>query len=1121
MIATENTYLVIPFEKLPQAKKQAGRLANGEPAIAFDKEKKYWYARPGADLERLKAYRINTALTVEDKGDHRQQFGDFIRMSGGLLDGPPVMDGKPHRIAMEDDKKGNKSGVYVGHLDGFANGWFKDHRQPDRNTWSPTSEKPDPEVLLHRRAMAAQEQARREAETRERQDRVAAHASALYQALPAAPHTHPYLVKKGVKASGALRLDDGSIQADRQLRLNAANQLIIAMHNIHDDIRTLQAITPDGSKRLATGGEKMGNFCVVGGTLKDGQPLVLAEGYATAASAAMALEYPVVMTVDSGNLVKVAAALHARYPASPVLVLGDDDLPTPRRPKNPGRESAEEAARLTGGTALLPDFSWTELSQGLSDFNDLHQAHGLDALRDYLKPAFDALRHIDIKEEHTMKEKPDSAVVTREHVTPTDEPAQTVPVTPVDEPTTPTNTPVSSESAVDTPALKETQDAVPESKEPEFALSEPEAPSDSQTTPAIKSAEEPADMPLATQAVDTPDVTGKSVETPALTASEEPAQSVMPEPMLADEYADYAGMAEQVFDNDLASSPLMASAPEPEAPVPAEPTPLVTPAPSAHKPEEEEARPPEATAPEPTGPQEDGITIEIPGGQRRPERVDLDALIAQLTHEMAEDGKSVRYSVAGEMAFVDHGNRLAMAGPAASQDDSKILAALMVASKHYRGRIELTGSEAFKTRAMTLIAEYDLKLTMKNPQQQLQLDEARKKVADEPEPGDKPVPFGAPTDAIVSAAATPATASSTPPPASDLPPELRPTERPQAGPQHASRTETQAGLTGTLLGYGSDKYRFDQTENYSYFVHMRTAQGERYIWGKELRNALSDSGLKTGDPVTLSWLGSETVTVDAKVRDKDGNVVVDGNGVEMTEKIETRRNKWSMTPAIDPALLVSNDAQATPPGSLQAYDVKHFTALQEQVQTLAHDAGISLAPLPDPGPLLWMKPDGKGTPAPAAVPSDMKLPDETRSAGTLLMQAMDEQQALRLILVKGFGDCVQGVVKYQDAWHPVLGKVCTRENGSRYMSLNAVTTNGLQAVGYGNAISHEAGANNAFVFRLSGEKEKLYAPVSDAVKQDPALHKQLGFEQAYAPQAPQRRKENTARYTPPLPRPGA
>ncbi|MDE9571583.1 hypothetical protein KKJ16_21920, partial [Xenorhabdus bovienii] len=97
------------------------------------------------------------------------------------------------------------------------------------------------------------------------------------------------------------------------------------------------------------------------------------------------------------------------------------------------------------------------------------------------------------------------------------------------------------------------------------------------------------------------------------------------------------------------------------------------------------------------------------------------------------------------------------------------------------------------------------------------------------------------------------------------------------------------------------------------------------------------------------------------------------------------------------------------------------------------------------------------------------------------------------------GEYIQGVVHYQGEYHSVLGKLCTRENGSCYLSLNSITPDGPKVIGYGNAVNHEAGANNAFVFRLKNEKEHLYAPLVDPAKCPPDLHKQLGFTNDYIP----------------------
>ncbi|HGH0374915.1 hypothetical protein B4902_20055 [Yersinia frederiksenii] len=1063
MKATESTYLVIPFEQLKEAKRQAGKLDNGKSALEFDPNRKTWFAKEGAELDKLARWRIDNTLATETNNDSAQEFGDFIRSLGGDLKGSPEMDGKTHRISMNDDKRGNKSGVYVGHLDGFANGWFADHREGHRNTWSSNSDKPDPIVLAHRKAMAAQEQLRREVRIRKEQDKKAAELTTVYGRLTQARQDHPYLKKKGVKVAKGMHIDNH-------------NQLVIPLLNVAGDIRTLQTIAPDGSKRLSKGGQKEGNFFIVGGSLKNGQPIVFAEGYATAASGAMALKYPVVMTVDSGNLVKVAKALHERYPNSPTLFLADDDLPKPKRPGNPGKEKATEAAELTGGIVVLPAFTAIERENGLTDFNDFHQSRGLAALTEQLAPVFAPLHRSSPLEPTTMEN------------------TQTEPAPEIDtshEQGLPVNEYADHGHIADSVFEQEVQDFTP------YASNDPITSVTAEQT-VIQ------DEPVATEQIVTPEI-------PVAVRNEK--KEVKQEniaPIITPTTPKVTATEDKPIELVSFASRL--------APQPATSTPNERPEQQAQS---------EANLAAQT---EDAICIEMPAGQARQiAPLDLDALMQQITHEMAQDGRSVKYLFSGEPAFVDHGDRITMANAAASQSDAMILTALLVSREQYRGRIELTGSDQFKHRAIMLIAEYNLDVKMKNPQQQLMLDEARKKLADEPTPGVEATPVGQQAASIMMEGQTtePTTAASASPLANELPPELRPTVLPPEIPRNASRKESEAGLTGSLLGHGPAPYNFDSSENLSYYVHLRTAHGERYVWGKELAQVMPDSGLSKNDVVTLTWLGSKEVTVQAKVRDANNKIVVDKNGVEQTEEIISHRNQWAIKPAIDPQLLVSHERQTTPPASLTAYDMTHFTALQQQVVELAAKAGVSLPPLPAlANDLVWFKPNGQGTTAPATRPATTPLPAQTQDAGTVLMKTMTAENQLKLLLVKGLGDYVQGVVQYEGEYHPVLGKLCINDKGTRYVALNAVTDDGIKSIGHGNAINHAEGANNAFVFRLQGEKDKLYATLVEPAKCPPALHKQLGFTHDYIPpsQAPQSRDnhtvENRINPAPQAPRPG-
>ncbi|MBK7514284.1 MAG: toprim domain-containing protein [Betaproteobacteria bacterium] len=99
--------------------------------------------------------------------------------------------------------------------------------------------------------------------------------------------------------------------------------------------------------------------------------LLLAEGYATAASLHEATGRPVCVAFDAGNLAPVARVLRGRFPDALIVVRGDDDRDTEARTgRNPGRAKATEAAKLARGVAVFP-----VLPDGAgSDFNDMHAA---------------------------------------------------------------------------------------------------------------------------------------------------------------------------------------------------------------------------------------------------------------------------------------------------------------------------------------------------------------------------------------------------------------------------------------------------------------------------------------------------------------------------------------------------------------------------------------------------------------------------------------------------------------------------------------------------------------------------------------------------------------------------
>nr|UVN18112.1 hypothetical protein pPsy0462a_00079 [Pseudomonas syringae] len=186
----------------------AGRLADGRAAIAWNKEEKLWFARPGCDLDRITAWLPDPSRRAGG-GDAESEFLDVLTQAGLVVKGMPVMDGSRQRVATVDDKHGKKSGVYCGFLDRRPAGWFINYHRADSpkdvTNWAATGGESDPITRVHIRAGAkqAQEDAARDRAATYAKQTLAA--KRLYDRLPAADPAHPYLVRKGIPPTPDIR----------------------------------------------------------------------------------------------------------------------------------------------------------------------------------------------------------------------------------------------------------------------------------------------------------------------------------------------------------------------------------------------------------------------------------------------------------------------------------------------------------------------------------------------------------------------------------------------------------------------------------------------------------------------------------------------------------------------------------------------------------------------------------------------------------------------------------------------------------------------------------------------------------------------------------------------------
>lgn len=153
--------------------------------------------------------------------------------------------------------------------------------------------------------------------------------------------------------------------------------LVIPMRDVDGNIWNLQRIFDDGTKRPMAGGRINGLMHIIGGPIE--REAYVCEGFSTGASIYQAIQKPVVVAFNCHNLVKVALELHKKFPGTKLTICGDDDA---FGEKNPGRECAAKAVEASMATVVFPKFERVENQP--TDFNDLHCAEGLEAVRDQI-----------------------------------------------------------------------------------------------------------------------------------------------------------------------------------------------------------------------------------------------------------------------------------------------------------------------------------------------------------------------------------------------------------------------------------------------------------------------------------------------------------------------------------------------------------------------------------------------------------------------------------------------------------------------------------------------------------------------------------------------------------------
>jgi putative DNA primase/helicase len=290
---------------------------------------------------------------ADPKTNATQLFADFMEERLGCsIEAPP--DGRFHRFADPEKSRSNRNCFAMLREDGdfgVCGNWATDEKYYWFGDLENLLEEDDLDEVDKQLARTFRQRSEeRDAE----QQGVADYINSVFLPSAAVPTPNfPYLKRKSISPANARQSDD---------------RLWVPMQNVSGEVRNLQQISPDGTKRFLPCGEVTGNFSLIGADQlpSDGE-LIVCEGWATGVTLHTEHGSPVAAAMNAGNLVAVARVLRSQIPDSVELVIAADD--DRRTSGNPGLSAALLACDVTAATLMMPSFPCSDCS--CTDFNDL------------------------------------------------------------------------------------------------------------------------------------------------------------------------------------------------------------------------------------------------------------------------------------------------------------------------------------------------------------------------------------------------------------------------------------------------------------------------------------------------------------------------------------------------------------------------------------------------------------------------------------------------------------------------------------------------------------------------------------------------------------------------------
>ena len=387
-----DTYLVVPYREKDQAK-QAG--------AKWDKSKKSWYAPKGSPIKNFLNWSLTnqeervSTTTVISLQEAIDLFKKALESQGLIMNQEPIMDGKIHRVPVIGDKRGKKSGAYIGYTDGVPAGFIQNHKTGVKENWKAIgyefSNGLTKEDVERQKLVNQTKRLEREQEQQQEHEIASIEAQETFRNAIEASNDHSYLKSKGVK--------------NYNLKIDNKGNLLMPLRDIDGKHWSNQKINVN-FKGFNKHSKKEGNFFIIGNqNLHQVQEFIVVEGYATGATIYEATQKTVIVAVDSGNLISVTENLNKKFPNSTILIAADNDKHQELKGKeNVGYKKALEAAMKTHRNIIYPSFSNEEIRANYSDFNDLAKSKGIKEVKAIIETALDKSKRLQQKVRATQKE---------------------------------------------------------------------------------------------------------------------------------------------------------------------------------------------------------------------------------------------------------------------------------------------------------------------------------------------------------------------------------------------------------------------------------------------------------------------------------------------------------------------------------------------------------------------------------------------------------------------------------------------------------------------------------------------------------------------------------------------